>query len=117
MDPVAIIGAGPAGLVLALYLQIHNVPVKVYERDTGKFSRAQGGSLDLHWGTGLTALQETGLLEEAQKLMRSDAAEAMKITDKFGKVWYDENEDLNKLQKKGKESEGSKSRDRPEIDR
>lgn len=102
---VSIIGAGPSGLLLARYLQQHKVPVKIYEREASASARGQGGTLDLHEDTGLEALKQTGLLEEAERHMRGGEAEAMKIIDRDGKVWMDENGD-----------EGA-PRGRPEIDR
>jgi 2-polyprenyl-6-methoxyphenol hydroxylase-like FAD-dependent oxidoreductase len=83
---VHIVGAGPSGLLLARLLEQHHVPVVVYERESGPDARSQGGTLDLHEDTGLLALKEAGLLEEAQKYMRSGQAEAIKIIDKEGKV-------------------------------
>lgn len=89
-DPVVIVGAGPAGLTLARYLQLHRVPCVVYEREESADARQQGGSLDLHDDTGLKALRETGLIDEAATMMRSEG-EALKITGKDGKVYWDEN--------------------------
>ncbi|KJA22818.1 hypothetical protein HYPSUDRAFT_40598 [Hypholoma sublateritium FD-334 SS-4] len=108
VDPIAIVGGGPGGLLLARYLQLHNLTCVVYEGEGSSANRNQGGTLDLHEETGLQALRETSLLENAQKKMRSGPAEAMKTMDKTGKVWFDENEDLQL---------GGGSKGRPEIDR
>lgn len=48
IDPIVIIGAGPSGLLLARYLELHRIPVVIYERDSSPTHRPQGGSLDLH---------------------------------------------------------------------
>ena len=102
---VVIIGAGPAGLLLARYLLHHSLPCVIYERESSPNARDQGGSLDLHEDTGMKALRETGLLDKAEGLFRGEGAEAMKIMDESGKVWWDENGDPDS------------ARGRPEVDR
>lgn len=84
MDPVIIIGAGPSGLLLARFLQLHRIPVVIYVRDSSPTHRLQGGPLDLHDNTGLKTLRETGLLDEARIYMRAEG-EAMKIWIKVGR--------------------------------
>lgn len=122
-DPVVIVGAGPAGLILARYLQIHHVPCVIYEREESSTARQQGGSLDLHDDTGLKALRATGLIEEAETMMRGEG-EALKIVDKHGKVWWDENDyaAIQAMEDAGKGGEQAigvvgGARGRPEIDR
>jgi len=44
---VAIIGAGPVGLTMAILLQQKGVEVNVYERDKNAQTRVWGGTLDL----------------------------------------------------------------------
>ncbi|OXM82027.1 monooxygenase [Cryptococcus neoformans Bt63] len=114
IDPIVIIGAGPSGLLLARYLELHRIPVVIYERDSSPTHRPQGGSLDLHDETGLKALKETGLLDEAKSYMRAEG-EAMKIVDKRGKIWYDENDKVVKAHTGF--HEGGPVTGRPEIDR
>ena len=60
---VAILGAGPVGLTMAKLLQQNGVDVTVYERDKDQHTRIWGGTLDLHRGTGQTAMEKAGLLE------------------------------------------------------
>ncbi|KAI1781216.1 FAD/NAD(P)-binding domain-containing protein [Hypoxylon cercidicola] len=69
---IAIIGAGPAGCMLGRILSLSNVPFIIYESDASPNYRSQGGSLDLHNGTGLTAMKEAELWEEFQKHARFD---------------------------------------------
>ena len=49
---IAIVGAGPAGCMLARLLQhsdqAHNIDVKIYEGESSINYRSQGGTLDLH---------------------------------------------------------------------
>ncbi|MBT1705126.1 FAD-dependent oxidoreductase [Chryseosolibacter indicus] len=60
---VAIIGAGPVGLTMAILLQQKGVDVTVYERDKDAQTRISGGTLDLHKGSGQEALKKAGLLD------------------------------------------------------
>jgi tetracycline 11a-monooxygenase, tetracycline resistance protein len=60
---VIIIGAGPVGLTLAKLLQQVEVDVTVFERDKDSQARIWGGTLDLHKGTGLDAMQKANLLK------------------------------------------------------
>ena len=49
---IIIIGAGPGGLTLARILQLKGIEVNVYERETSIDARSQGGTLNLHVGSG-----------------------------------------------------------------
>jgi len=61
---VAIIGAGPVGLMMATLLQQKGINVTVYERDIDAQTRIWGGTLDLHKGSGQEAMKKAGLLEK-----------------------------------------------------
>ncbi|MGC4983398.1 FAD-dependent oxidoreductase [Streptomyces sp. DT193] len=61
---IAVIGAGPAGLLCARVLQRHGIEVTVYESDTAAGFRERGGIVDLHAGLGQRALREAGLTAE-----------------------------------------------------
>lgn len=75
-DPrVAIVGAGLGGLACARVLQRHGRSVTVFEREPAAGARPQGGSLDLHAGTGQRALQAAGLLDGFRALSRPEAQE------------------------------------------
>jgi len=102
---IAIIGAGPAGCSLALLLLKEGIHVTIFEGEASANVRSQGGTLDLHEGTGLTAIRRMGLWDEFSKHVRYDA-EALKLCDKNMKMF---------MQLAGTK-EGS-SRGRPEIDR
>lgn len=102
---IAIVGGGPGGLTLARILQMKNADVKVYERDPGKDARAQGATLDLHYDSGLKALQEAGLMDAFQANYRP-GADRLRIVDKDANVIMDDYD-----REKGDEHF------RPEIDR
>lgn len=79
---IAIIGAGPVGLMLArLLANCPTIKLVVFEAEHSANFRGQGGTLDLHSSTGLIALQEAGLYEEFIKRARFDG-EALTICDK-----------------------------------
>jgi 2-polyprenyl-6-methoxyphenol hydroxylase-like FAD-dependent oxidoreductase len=100
---IAIIGAGLSGLVCARILQLHGIPVRVYELDQSAAARQQGGSLDIHHDTGQVALKEAGLYDEFLQHTHP-GGEAIRVLDKTGHVFIDQNE-----------PEGGNGR--PEIDR
>lgn len=70
---IAIVGGGPAGLTLARLLQLSDVEVQVYERDSSPHARNQGGSLDLHVQSGQLAMRRCGLLDRFHMHARIDA--------------------------------------------
>ncbi|MFD7391518.1 FAD-dependent oxidoreductase [Streptomyces sp. NPDC059852] len=84
---VAIIGAGPGGLLCARVLQRHGIAATVYDRDAGPDARDQGGTLDLHAGDGQIALREAGLLDEFHRLSRPEGQE-MRQLDPAGTVLF-----------------------------
>ena len=71
--PIAILGAGPSGLTLGRLLDMAGIDFVIFERDVSAASawgRGGSGTLDLHEGSGLLALQEAGLFEEFKKKAR-----------------------------------------------
>ncbi|OKL63425.1 hypothetical protein UA08_01182 [Talaromyces atroroseus] len=102
MSPkIAIVGAGPAGLTLASILVRNGITPTVFEHDASSTARIQGGSLDLHPGTGQAALDACGLTAEFKKYARYEDQDAS-LCDKYGKRY---------LESKGQDA------GRPEIDR
>jgi 2-polyprenyl-6-methoxyphenol hydroxylase-like FAD-dependent oxidoreductase len=100
---IAIVGAGPGGLVLARVLQLHQIKATVYELDAHKDARNQGGTLDLHEESGQRAMHVADLYDEFLRLARPEA-DAVRILDNVGEVVI---EDIA--------AEGESTR--PEIDR
>jgi 2-polyprenyl-6-methoxyphenol hydroxylase-like FAD-dependent oxidoreductase len=89
MQTVAVIGAGLGGLVLARTLQLQGRDVAVFERDTSRGARKQGGLLDMHQESGQWALAAAGLEDAFRKLIVPHG-EDLKIVDKQGRVLWEE---------------------------
>lgn len=106
---VAIVGGGPGGLTLAKLLQQKGVSVKVYERDSDRYFRQQGATLDLHYESGLKALKAAELMDEFKKNYRP-GAERVTITNNNVIAQYSEADDEPLLDLDSKYA-------RPEIDR
>ena len=98
---IAIVGGGPAGLTLARILHASGFNSTVFERDADPYERPQGGTLDLHEGSGLLALERAGLLPAVKAIARYDD-QGSRVLDKVGRVLFEDN---------------GESGDRPEVDR
>lgn len=72
---IAIVGAGPAGLTLAIVLRRHGWASTIFEGDTSHDARDQGGMLDLHPNEGQAALAMAGLLDAFMTVARHDDQE------------------------------------------
>lgn len=100
--PIAILGAGPSGLALGQLLEVANITYIIFERDeSATWAIGQGGTLDLHAGSGQLALKEAGLLDQFKSLARYE--QTTTIADAKGMVHA--------------RFSGSGDNDRPEIDR
>ncbi|KAL9033329.1 MAG: hypothetical protein Q9214_007567, partial [Letrouitia sp. 1 TL-2023] len=104
---LAIVGAGPAGCMLARLLQHPDIEVIVFESEPSPDYRSQGGTLDLHEDTGLYALKRAGLYDEFLKLARMDG-DALAVCDKHM---------LHYLDLKSSKESSYFSQGKPEIDR
>jgi 2-polyprenyl-6-methoxyphenol hydroxylase-like FAD-dependent oxidoreductase len=85
MNAVAIIGAGPGGLLCARMLQQYGIDVTIYDADASAAARDAGGSLDLHADTGQIALTDAGLLDAFTAVARVED-QAKRAVDRHGNV-------------------------------
>ncbi|WP_018684294.1 FAD-dependent oxidoreductase [Actinokineospora enzanensis] len=67
---IAIVGAGLGGLALARVLHVHGIDAVVYERESSRDARGQGGMLDIH--SGQRALREAGLIDGFYAIARRE---------------------------------------------
>lgn len=100
---IAVIGAGPGGLICARILQRHGIDVTVHDLDASATARDQGGTLDMHPDTGQYALRAAGLWNDFTPLARPEG-EQWRLVGRDGQTLFD-----------AAPPEGS--RGRPEIDR
>ncbi|OIJ64358.1 FAD-dependent oxidoreductase [Streptomyces mangrovisoli] len=122
---IAVVGAGPGGLVCARVLQRHGVPVTVHDLDPSPTARDQGGTLDMHPGTGQFALRAAGLFDDFLALARPEGQQ-MRLVGRDGRVLFDavppeddgaaggSSEDTSRA---GTSSGDAPSEGNPEIDR
>jgi len=82
---IAIVGAGPGGLLCARTLQQHGIPATVYDADAHAGARDAGGSLDLHADSGQVALAEAGLIDAFRAVARRED-QAKRAMDQHGNV-------------------------------
>jgi 2-polyprenyl-6-methoxyphenol hydroxylase-like FAD-dependent oxidoreductase len=99
---IAIVGAGPGGLTLARILHLHGIAATVFEQESHPLERPQGGTLDLHEGSGLQALRQAGLVEEFRAIARYED-QGSRLLDKAGNLLF--------------EDQDAASGNRPEVDR
>lgn len=99
---IAIVGGGPGGLTLARILHLHGIAATVFERDAQPLDRPQGGTLDLHKGSGLLALERAGLLDAFQAIARYED-QGTRLLDMRAQVLFEEQD--------------TASGERPEVDR
>ena len=70
--PIAIVGAGEAGLTLARLLEINDIDYVVFEQRASSDNVGFWGTLDMHPDTAQIALKEAGLREKFETVARFD---------------------------------------------
>ncbi|MGF1426634.1 FAD-dependent oxidoreductase [Kitasatospora sp. LaBMicrA B282] len=84
---IAIVGAGLGGLALARVLHVNGIDAVVYERDSSREARGQGGMLDIH--SGQRALREAGLIEQFHAIARGEGQD-MRLLEPDGTLLLQE---------------------------
>ncbi|NJA55967.1 NAD(P)/FAD-dependent oxidoreductase [Streptomyces sp. NEAU-H3] len=100
--PVAIIGGGLSGLLLARVLIAGGTDATVFDLESGPEARTQGGMLDIHEETGQAALRTAGLYA-AFRAKVHPGGEAVRVWNEKGTLVHEEPD--------------TGDGDRPEIDR
>ncbi|GAB7032235.1 FAD-dependent monooxygenase [Streptomyces sp. NPDC021749] len=75
---IAIVGAGLGGLALARVLHVNGLDAVVYERESSRGARGQGGMLDIH--SGQRALREAGLIDQFHAIARGEGQDMRLLT-------------------------------------
>lgn len=84
---IAIVGAGLGGLALARVLHVNGIEAVVYERESSRGARGQGGMLDIH--SGQRALREAGLFDEFSAIARGEGQD-MRLLEPDGTLLLQE---------------------------
>ncbi|MFG3263539.1 MULTISPECIES: FAD-dependent oxidoreductase [Streptomyces] len=99
---IAIVGAGLGGLALARVLHVRGLDAVVYERESSRHARGQGGMLDIH--SGQRALREAGLIDQFHAIARGEGQD-MRLLEPDGTLLLQE------------DTPDDAPLDRPEVDR
>ncbi len=84
---IAIVGAGLGGLALARVLHVNGIAALVYERESSRGVRGQGGMLDIH--SGQRALREAGLIDQFYAIARGEGQD-MRLLESDGTLLLQE---------------------------
>ncbi|WP_328389476.1 FAD-dependent oxidoreductase [Nocardia sp. NBC_00416] len=84
---ITIVGAGLGGLALARVLHVNGIDAVVYERETSRAARGQGGMLDIH--SGQRALRVAGLIDQFHAIARGEGQD-MRLLEPDGTLLLQE---------------------------
>ncbi|MCF3118366.1 FAD-dependent monooxygenase [Streptomyces arenae] len=84
---ITIVGAGLGGLALARVLHVNGMDSVVYERESSRDARGQGGMLDIH--SGQRALREAGLIDQFHAIARGEGQD-MRLLEPDGTLLLQE---------------------------
>ncbi|MFG2714188.1 FAD-dependent oxidoreductase [Streptomyces goshikiensis] len=85
---IAVIGAGPGGLICARILQRHGIDATVYDLDASATARDQGGTLDMQPDSGQHALRAADLWDDFAALARPEG-EQWRLAGRDGRITFD----------------------------
>ena len=114
--PIAIIGGGISGLLLARLLHLANIDFTVFERDESVTARGQGGTLDMHADTGQYALRQAKLFDEFKKVARYQH-QGIRLYDEQATLLFDHNNNVHNNDVNVNQHSQLNDDSRPEIDR
>ena len=83
--PIAIVGAGEAGLTLARLLEINKIDYIVFEQKASSDNVGFWGTLDMHPDTAQVVLKEAGLFDKFKNVARFDT-QTSAIFDHHGEI-------------------------------
>jgi 2-polyprenyl-6-methoxyphenol hydroxylase-like FAD-dependent oxidoreductase len=87
---IAIVGGGPAGLVMGVLLSQHDIPFTIFEarqKPTEEELATPSGMLDLHEESGLTVIKECGLYQDFVPLT-GECSEDFIVADRDGTILH-----------------------------
>lgn len=90
--PIAIIGGGLGGLTAARVLHTKGIESALFELESSREARVQGGMLDIHQNNGQLALRAAELFEPFTALIH-EGGEAMRILDHTGAILREDGDD------------------------
>jgi 2-polyprenyl-6-methoxyphenol hydroxylase-like FAD-dependent oxidoreductase len=100
--PILVVGAGLGGLTLARVLHVHGIEAAIFDLETDRYARTQGGMLDIHTENGQVALRHAGLTDGFRALVHP-GGDSERVMDKHATVHWEQADDG--------------TGDRPEVDR
>ncbi|CAM1508625.1 Fc.00g054730.m01.CDS01 [Cosmosporella sp. VM-42] len=87
---IAIVGGGPAGLIMGVLLHKYRIPFTIFElrqKPTEEELAKPSGMLDLHGASGLAAIKECGVYDDFVPLT-GECTEDFRVAERNGKVLY-----------------------------